>query len=210
MEDTNTQTLNPWYSMWIRPRATIQQIVDHDPRRFVLLLAFNWGFIIYLESASAQDMGSIYPWQAIVVFAVICGIMTVFIGLRIYTALIRWTGKWLGGQASVVNVRAALGWSSVPHVWGLILWIGGISLFGQELFTIKTPVIDTNLTMLSAFAGFGLLLAAYSIWSWVTLLKCVGQVQGFSAWRALVNLVLASIALVAPIEAVIFITYKLS
>jgi hypothetical protein len=34
-------SLNPWFSMWTRPRATISQIIARDPTHHVLLLALS-------------------------------------------------------------------------------------------------------------------------------------------------------------------------
>jgi len=39
MNDSSNRILNPWFSVWTKPRATIQQIVDSNSNRFILLLA---------------------------------------------------------------------------------------------------------------------------------------------------------------------------
>ena len=44
MESINKQTLNPWISMWTKPRSTIQQIVNENPTYLVLVLAAIVGF----------------------------------------------------------------------------------------------------------------------------------------------------------------------
>ena len=42
-----------------------------------------------------------------------------------------------------------------------------------------------------------------AIWAFVVFLKCLGQVQGFSAWKALGNVVLAVIVVVIAILVII-------
>ncbi len=37
------------------------------------------------------------------------------------------------------------------------------------------------------------------LWSFVVVLKCVGEVQGFSAWRALGAMFLAGLLIVVPL-----------
>ncbi len=89
------------------------------------------------------------------------------------------------------QVRAAIAWSSVPLIWALPLWIPELALFGQDLFTKATPRLDANPLLAVALIGFGLVELIIGIWAIVVFLKCLGQVQGFSAWRALGNALLA-------------------
>jgi Yip1 domain len=199
MESDNEQSMNPWTSIWLKPRATIQNIVDSNPTRWVLLLAALAGFSSALDQASLKSMGDKYEMPVIFVMAAIAGPICGIIGLYIGGALLRWTGAWIGGQDSAQHIRAAVAWSSVPYIWALLLWIPAVLLFGNELFTIETPVMDANLTLLMMYLGVGVLQLAIAIWAIIVFLKCLGQVQGFSAWKALGNTVLAVLVILAPI-----------
>ncbi len=150
-------TMNPWTSIWLKPRATIQQIVDSNPTRWVLLLAAMTGFSSALDQASLKSLGDKYEMPVIFVMAAIAGPICGIIALYIGGALLRWTGAWIGGQGSAQHIRAAVAWSSVPYIWGLLLWIPAVLLFGNELFTIETPEMDANLTLLMWYLGIGVL-----------------------------------------------------
>jgi hypothetical protein len=199
MESDNEQSMNPWTSIWLKPRATIQNIVDSNPTRWVLLLAAMTGFSSALDQASLKSLGDKYEMPVIFVMAAIAGPICGIIGLYIGGALLRWTGAWIGGQGSAQHIRAAVAWSSVPYIWALLLWIPAVLLFGNELFTIETPVMDANLTLLMMYLGVGVLQLAIAIWAIIVFLKCLGQVQGFSAWKALGNTVLAVLVILAPL-----------
>ena len=54
--DTSS-TLNPWLSIWTKPRATIQQIIDTNPKRFVLLISAIAGISNTLDRASMKSIG---------------------------------------------------------------------------------------------------------------------------------------------------------
>ncbi len=205
MESINNQILNPWVSMWTKPRATIQQIVDTDPERLVLVLAAIAGFSGGLDRASIQSMGDRWEWPTIFLIAATAGAISGLIGLYIGSALIRWTGNWMSGNASSQNIRAAMAWSSVPIIWALILWIPGLVLFGQELFTTETPIIDATPSLTFIFVGFGVIELTVGIWVFVVFLKCLGQVQGFSAWKALGNVFLAGLVIIIPIVLVVLV-----
>jgi hypothetical protein len=99
--------------------------------------------------------------------------------------LLRITGGWLGGRATSQEIRAALAWSSVPVIASLILWVPLLILTGNDIFSGTTPHLEANPTLGLAFVAFGLGEFVLVIWPFVLVLKCVGEVHCFSAWRAL-------------------------
>lgn len=191
--------LNPWFSMWTRPRQTVQQIVDTDPNRMVLVLASLAGISNALDRASMKTLGDELQYEIIIAIAIVGGPVVGMIGLYIGAQLLRWTGKWIGGTASLTNIMAAIAWSNVPIIWALILWIPELYLFGEELFTTETPRLDADLSLALALLGFTFVEIAIGIWTVVVFLKCLGQVQGFSAGKALGNALLAVLIVVVPI-----------
>jgi len=203
MESINNEILNPWVSMWTKPRATIQQIVDTNPERLVLVLAAIAGFSQALDRASMNSNGDTLEWPTIFLIAAIAGPISGLITLYIGSALIRWTGHWMSGNASSQNIRAAMAWSSVPIIWALILWIPALILFGQELFTTEPPIIDATPSLILIFLGFAAIEITIGIWVIVVFLKCLGQVQGFSAWKALGNVFLAGLVVIIPIVIIV-------
>ena len=191
--ESNNQALNPWVSMWTKPRATIQQIVDADPQRLVLILAAISGFAKVLDRARMSSLGDELEWPYIFLIAAIAGSIGGIIVLYIGSALIRWVGSWIGGIASSQDIRAAVTWSSVPIIWALICWLPGLALFGQELFTTETPKINATPSLTILMLGFAAIEISIRIWALVVFLKCLGQVQGFSAWKAIGNVLLAGL-----------------
>jgi hypothetical protein len=143
----------------------------------------NWG--------DTMDLPKIF--YKVVKIGPICGMALLYLS----SWLLRWTGKWIGGQASPINIRAAMAWSCVPGIWLLLPFIIQLFLFGKELFTSDTPKIDSNPAFISI--SFAAIYATVGIWEWVVTFKCLGQVQGFSAWKALGNIILASLVIIVPI-----------
>jgi hypothetical protein len=186
----------PWFSMWSRPRATIQSIVSRDPTHSVVPLAALSGISEALDKASTKSLGDSMDLPAIFVFAVVAGAISGVIGLYIFGYLLRISGKWLGGQSSSVNIRAAVAWSSVPIIWALVLWVPELLLFGKDLFTTAAPSITARPVVYFGFLSVELVVG---IWSIVIFCKALGQVQAFSAWRALSSAVLAILIVALPI-----------
>lgn len=204
----NAPMANPWISMWTRPRETIQQIVTSDPTRLVLLLAALQGISGTLDQASINSAGDRLELPTLLAAVVIAGPVLGILSLYIGAALLRWTGNWIGGQASSQHIRTAIAWSSVPIIWSLLLWIPELWLFGKELFTSETPRLDADVTLSFSYFGFALVEFTIAVWALVVYLKCLGQVQGFSAWKALGNSLLAILVIVVPLVAItIGLTY---
>jgi len=197
-----SETLNPWLSIWRQPRATIQQIVDTDLSKHVALFAAGAGFFSSLDRASMRSLGDDYPWLVIVGISAILGPVGGLIFLYLFGALLKWTGRWLGGQAALDGIHAAIGWACWTAICAGLVWIPELALFGEEMFTTQTPRIDSDPWLAIALVAMSVLELAMGIWIVVIFCKCLGQVQRFSAWKALGNSALAFLVLFAPFIAI--------
>ncbi len=204
MDHRKTRGLNPLLAIWTRPRATIQQIIDDDPEGWVLALAAIAGIGQTLNDASTRSSGDSLDLPSIFIIAVIAGPLLGILGLYAVGALLRWTGRWIGGHASQVEIRCASAWSQVPAIWAMLLWVPELWLFGSEMFTEQTPRIDADPTLQVVLLVIVMIEIVITIWSIVVFLECLGQVQGFSAWKALGNSILAGLVIVVPIAAAVF------
>lgn len=196
---------NPWIALWIKPRATIRKILDTDPKRMVLWLAMAGGFASGLDQASIRNLGDQFPLAAILAYSALGGLVGGPLTLYLGGALVKWTGRWIGGQATAPEVRAALGWANIPHIWRLPLWIPQWVLLGPELFTSQATRIEGNPSLGITLMGLGVVEAVLGIWALVILLKCIGEAERFSAWKALGNLILAGVVFTVPIVGIAFL-----
>jgi signal peptidase I len=92
--------------------------------------------------------------------------------------MLSWIGRLFGGQASALQMRAVFAWSTLPTILGflIILALGVTAGRGGALDSVP------------------LLVAAFSVWSFVVFLLMRGRIHGFGFWRTtltyLFNLVL--------------------
>ena len=200
-------TLNPWFTIWTRPRATMRSVLDTDPRRMVLVLAMLAGFAQALDKASLRHVGDRLPVPAIFLIAALAGSVIGILTLYLSGALLTWTGKWLNGKATPQHARAAVAWSNVPLIWALILWVPELMLFGKELFLSETPVLDGNPLLIIIFLLFAVIELLIGIWAFVIFLKCLGEAQQFSAWKALANALIALVIFLIPATLVAVIVF---
>lgn len=197
MSDCEAPALNPWFQVWIRPRATIQRVVETDRRWLMLSIA---GLLGVASSISIILPGFylVLGWHGLLLGVPLVMLVGVY-ALFLSAALVGWTGRWIGGLATDANLRAALACAGIPMVWGLLVWIPRTVWFDSRL--VDEPMLifqegAPEATWIWYVLLFDLILNA---WATVLLVKTVAQVQGFSAWRALANLILAVMVVVSPL-----------
>lgn len=185
--------------MWLHPRATVRHLVETRPQYGVLLLTVLGGIAQSLDRMSGRNAGDSMALPAVLVLAVVLGPIGGVIGLYVGAWLVSVTGRWIGGEAEPEPIRTALAWGNLPNVAGLLLWLPALALVGREMFTESTPVLEAQPWLAIFFLPLGLAWVVLGVWSLVLLLQGLGEVQQFSAWRALGNLVLSALVIVIPI-----------
>lgn len=181
---------NPWFSIWVRPRSTIREIVKTDPKYRFILLSAIYGFPMLLHMAQNLSLGEKYSTMAIIIGALVLATFVGMIGISIASVLIYWTGRWIGGDSGYYPVRAAVSWSNVPSIVNIMIWIILMATFGNTIFKEDFGMQSFQGTDQIVVFGAFFLELVLSIWSFVILVKGLGEVQGFSAWKGLLNVLI--------------------
>ncbi len=203
--DTQSFSQNPWLTIWVKPRETIRSIINSDPEEYVIMLAMLAGIAHSLNKAMDKAIGDTHSFTTAVAVILIAGSIGGILTLYLYAMLLCLTGRVFRGKASVGEVRAAVAWSSVPTIWALMLWIPPLALFGKDMFTSDTPTIDAHPFLATIVLGSVVFIAIIiHIWTFVVLLKCLGEVHGFSAWKSLGTVITSVLVIVIPIFILIF------
>lgn len=181
--------------MFVRPRRTVAAIVRGDSRRFVSTLAALGGVVFALSLVSGAPAGGHSSVLLLAVFGgALGGVASVF--------LMGWlgslTGRWYGGRTSAAQLRAALAWGGVPYVAILLVRVPAILLLA-----CRAPVLDTvGLTHATGLLWwlFALDLAAFVlfVWSLVSTLLAISEVQAFSVAKAVGSQMLAGVVIAVP------------
>jgi len=204
-------SLKPFFSLWIAPRETIRRLVDTDPTRYVIGLAMLRGALGRLEfawfSALSQRTSPSPLWPVGVAFRVVLGAIVGVIGLYVGAWLVGLFCRILGGVSSAIEMRAALAWSHVPGITAAIVSIALVlcgALNPPEFKHSRLPVMTGSTIELM------LVNAVLIGWGVVVQLNCIGEVNRFSAWRALGAIVLMIASLSVLILLVAYFTGGLS
>lgn len=205
-EDMAKRDLNPWLSIWTRPRSTLHWVLGRDTGHWVLGLAAVSGVTEALDRASSKDLGDALSLPGLITVVVFVGAISGVISLYMIGFLLRWTGGWLGGRGSSEEIRAAVAVPNLISVWALVPWILLLAFVGEEMFTSETPRLAASSALrglLYATTAVGLVLG---LWYIIATLVCLSDVQRFSVWKAIANCILAFLVVFIPILAIVLVT----
>jgi hypothetical protein len=193
---------NPWLSIWLNPKPTIRAIVNYDPKHRFILLAIIYGLPMALNFAQSSSMIESIPLWAILLAAAVISPFIGALGITVSSLLLTWTGKWIGGRGNFDKVRAAVAWSNVPNLVTVFLWGALVITFGSQAFargfTESTFVGYQSGVIFIVF----LMESIISIWGFIILLRMLGEVQRFSTWKALLNIVIPLVIIIGAIWSV--------
>jgi len=122
--------------------------------------------------------------------------------LCLVALLRRWPGRWLGGFASSRDLRAALAWGCVPSLLAGAALLVALLVPGLDLFPTPPPELQSVPFALATYGLGSKIQLVAGVWSLFTMIKCIAEVQGFSAWRALGNYLLAILMMIVVIVAI--------
>ena len=171
-----------WLNSCIRPRETIQVIIDHDPTHLLMTNLLIGTALGVLFSLTTLETNITPPLIALALIAPVIFLAYIYLFSWAYA----WTGKYLGGHASPEILRATIVWA-IPA-----------SIFSSSFGLIVEKVAPF-------FDAYNLLSIAMYIWVMSISIRYLMQVQGFSIERAIVNHLLASLVLIIPVIGLVVI-----
>lgn len=181
---------SPWKTIWVEPRKTIREIVRINPKMHFWLLSWIYALPILLHMAQNMSLGEAYSVLSIGIVSVVLAPFVGWVFLSIFARLLQWTGRWIGGEADYLSLRAAVSWSNVPNVINIVFWVFLSIQFGTLLYTQAFTQMDLMGSQLGIVAVIFLAQLVLAIWTFVILLNTVSEVQRFSAWKALLNVIM--------------------
>ena len=187
--------MNPWISIWTKPRQTISHIVQQNPNRSLWALAFIYGFCSLMNMFQSMVLGNSLGLLGILVLVLVLAPLWGYVNFTVWSWVVHVVGKWFKGQGRFTEVRAAYAWSSVPLAINIPLWLLMVVLFGHQLF-LNYPDAQLMPNSIVVFL-FALLIArmVLAVWSLVIYLNALAEVQKYSILRAIFNLLVAAVIL---------------
>jgi hypothetical protein len=176
----------------------IGRVLSSAPYRAALILAAGVGLVEVGGAVLTEHLGNVFAvllaLLVILILGPLFGILFVYVrGFLLYAA-----GRLLKGRASLRELRIALAWSEIPLLLGGLVAVLQFAM-GHWGGSALAPTADPGLPLVLHRAGFGLLQTALGFWALCLLLHTIAELQGFSLYRSLANIVLAAAVVLAPL-----------
>jgi hypothetical protein len=195
--------INPWFKVFTNPRSVAKKYCLSKSNYGLTSISGIYGFLILLQCLQNFSVGTHYNIWIITLFSLVFAIPVGYVTLSISAWLLFWTGKLLGGEGEFSTIRSALTWSKIPEIVGILGWILLMVVYGSNVFIPAFIQKTYNFNYFNLPTGVMVFQIVFSFWSFVVLLQLLAEVQGFSAWLALINVILKAIVL-AVFATVIF------
>ena len=184
-------------TIWTKPTETLDYILRNCPKKHLNALLFIGGVANAINRSSGKAANTALSANAKLIIAIVVG---GFVGILMYNIaayLMSWTGRWLKGTADKDQFLTITGWSLIPSM-------GTLLLFVLETFFVQNPMNPIGISGLSSIATviyFFILFLHFvlAIWSVVILVKGIQIIQGFSAGKAFFNAILPVLLFLVPI-----------
>lgn len=185
--------LNPWTSIFLKPRRTLRHVLATRAELWFLGVVAAEGILSALDTAVEKAWGDDFSLPLVLASALIAGTLSGALYYYLWGFLISWTGRWIGGDANARQVRAAITLPSVILIWSAPFWVPELLLIGNELFQSEAPLLDESPGLNLLLLVHGVIQLVLGIWALVAFLAGLSEVQGFSVWKAIGNILLAGI-----------------
>jgi signal peptidase I len=180
---------SPWLSIWFAPGDTIEAVLATKPALYRLILPAAGGNAALIVSSIGEDVTTaLLDWRVLASLAVIAAALAV-VNLYLHALLLSWSGRLLGGRASLAQMRPIVAWSLAPPSAALaisLLMIVGLSLIeGGGAAGLATATVVAARRVIGAMAA---------IWAIAAIVAMIRRVQTFSWLRAILSLAASLVA----------------
>lgn len=183
--------------IWTQPRKVFKFINDTRYEKYFYILLFFAGVVRALDRASTKNTGDDSSLFFILFFGVVLGGAFGWISYFIYAALTSWTGKWLDGAGDTTSIFRMMAYALLPSTLALVFIIPQIAIFGVNVFR------DVEYDTATAFGDIVFWISVFcevvlSLTTLVFMAIGLSEVQKFSVWKAVLNLILPICVIVVP------------
>ncbi|NRB59279.1 MAG: YIP1 family protein [Winogradskyella sp.] len=191
------------YQIWFQPKETLKYILKNCPEKYMIVLFMLGGIVDAISRASDKGLGDSRSTLSVLLIAFLFGGIFGLITNFIYAWALSVTGQWLKGKANASKFRTVIAWSLVPSIASLFLIIPELIILGDDLFKSE-PIVDTAVNSIAWFI-FGIMEITLGVWTIIILVKGIAMVQNFTIGKAILNMILPILIILAPLMLLLLI-----
>jgi len=116
----------------------LRYVLEHYPRRLIHTLAILGAFYTYCKFSKLLLALLVGNGTHLDLLAIITGLITLYI----FGGLIKWTGNWLHGSASMQQVLSAIAWSQIPVLYFFIIQMIILAIMAGDTSNVVLLLFD--------------------------------------------------------------------
>ncbi|MBM3194568.1 MAG: hypothetical protein FJZ60_02255 [Chlamydiae bacterium] len=178
----------------VKPREVIRKVVNADARKYFLWIAFILGIIGMFDLSAMSDLGEKYDLWTIIGVSILFALPYGYAVLSVFSVVVHWISRLFKGKANYFQTRAAISWAFAPRGINLVFWIINIAMLQVAAFYLQDPVTMAG-PVFYTYQVTTFLIALVVVWTWVSSLQTLSEVNGYSAWVSLIVVVLSTFVL---------------
>jgi hypothetical protein len=184
--------------MFFHPRKTIAMIVDGEHYEWVPAIAAIIGAGSALLQARAWQVGLEYGFWPVLIVSLVSGGLYGVLWLYLSGWLITVSGRWVGAKGDVETVRAALAWGRAPLLVVYVLFLFQLIMFGGRAFSASIRSLAGDPVSFVVVFLLNVAFLVFSVWSLVTTVAALSEVQRLSTAKTVGNLLTAGLLFALP------------
>lgn len=193
--------LNPFLSIWTKPRQTVRQIIEEQRSGLIFLLLVLSGYVSILTGALDTETNESFGIGVLLIGGLIISPVAAVIGNAVASVIYLLVGKMFKGTATYAEMFRAQLAGQIPQMWLIPLLLIWIFLSPTSYFT--SPFEDYSGGDLVLNIILSVILFIVSICTLFVQSKAIGEAHGLSAWKGLA--IIAIPILIIFIVALLFI-----
>ena len=180
-DENGGQQVNPWISVWLHPRKTVQFVVEFKTGKFVFLIAMLSGILLSFDLAVNDDLVASWNITYILLFSLVVGPTVGVLGFYLISATYHLFSKMVGGNGTSEQTRKAFAVSEMILIVAGILLILDLLIVGQ---TNDSSGHDLSVGQSTWLVISSILNFVAGIWSTIAFIAAISEVHRFSIWKA--------------------------
>ena len=178
---------NAWQHIWLYPKQVFQSALSDFPGKNAYLFFALAG--LSLDSLLNALSLIFYEYKMLsLLFAILGSMLFAYILSEFYAWVLSKVGLAIGGKANYQEMRTVLTWAYLPTVFAAILSLGDLAVFAENLLINDVPIESPLISIVLPISDIIQLLLGF--WTFVLLAIGIKTVQGFSYFKAIVNMIL--------------------
>ena len=190
--------------IWINPRPVFKYLTHIRHEKYITILLILGGIANAIDKATLRNSGDKSSLMTIFLGVIVGGALFGWVSYFLYSSLVRWTGKWLKGNASTEDILRVLAFATIPNIIGILFTIVEISFFGSSVFKSEFDLLQTDTIHIAIGYSLGFIGLVLGIWSLVLSVIGISEVQQFSITKSIINLLLPIFVILIPILVLLY------